>query len=120
MVVYNFNFVGVSGHPFETNSPLLVDSDAMLPFPVALQGFQCVSRRNPEIFEPNCGIQELQFMQGLLLDVAWQSPGELGLPNFLGFTTFEISDQPLLFYIHGYNRQEGRPGVLSLAARGTF
>src|SRR5947208_712296 len=49
MIVYNFNFVSVFAHPSETNSPLLVDADAMLPLPIPLERFQPVSGRNPQV-----------------------------------------------------------------------
>jgi len=35
MIIYYFNFVRISVHPFETNSPLLVDAHAVLPLPIA-------------------------------------------------------------------------------------
>ena len=70
MIIYYFNFVRISIHPFETDSPLLVDADAVLPFPIPLQHLQPVSRRNPQIFEANRSVQELQFMKRLLLNVA--------------------------------------------------
>jgi len=35
MIIYNFDFVRVSVHPFETDSPLLIDADAVLPFSAA-------------------------------------------------------------------------------------
>ncbi|SRR6266571_9573729 len=93
MIIYYFNFVRISVHPFETDSPLLVDADAVLSLPVAFQRFQPVSRWNPQIFEANRRVQELQFMKRLLLNVARQPPGELALPDFLGFNAFKIADQ---------------------------
>jgi len=72
---------------------LVVDANAMLPFSVALQSFQPVARRNRQIFEAHRGIQELQFVQGLLLDVAGQFPGKPPPPYFFCFTAFKTCNQ---------------------------
>jgi hypothetical protein len=53
MIIYNFNFAGVSASPYKTDSPLLVNPDAMLPLSLALQSFQPISRRNHQIFQPD-------------------------------------------------------------------
>ena len=70
MIIYYFNFVRISVHPFETDSPLLVDPNTVLSLSIAFEGFQPVSRRNPQIFEANRGVQQLQFMKRRLLNIA--------------------------------------------------
>jgi hypothetical protein len=48
VVVHNFDLVGTIVMPHETDSPLVIDSDAVLPLAVALQGFELVSRWDPQ------------------------------------------------------------------------
>jgi hypothetical protein len=43
VIIHNFNVVSVACAPAEANAPLLVDSDAVLAFAVALQRFQQVA-----------------------------------------------------------------------------
>jgi hypothetical protein len=51
MVVCYFNVIGISVFPMKADSPLIVDPDTMLPFAVALQGFEPVAWRNPEVLQ---------------------------------------------------------------------
>ncbi len=39
MIIHYFNFARMSVQPFETNSPLLVNPDAVLPLPIAFERF---------------------------------------------------------------------------------
>jgi hypothetical protein len=66
--------VGVSVAPRETDSPLSINTNAVLAFPITLQRFQPVSRRNGQTFETNRGVQQLQLVKRLLLNIAWQLP----------------------------------------------
>lgn len=47
--------------PDEIDAPLLVNPDAMLAGPITLQGFQAISRRGHQVFEPGGSVQHLQF-----------------------------------------------------------
>ena len=47
MIIDNLDFVRVSINPLRTDSPLPVDSNAVLPSPVTLKGFQSIARWNP-------------------------------------------------------------------------
>ena len=51
MVIGNFNIRRTGGAfwPFEANTPLVVDADAVLAFPAALQGLEPVSRQNGKV-----------------------------------------------------------------------
>jgi hypothetical protein len=46
MIIDYFDIVRISIIPFETDSPLLVDPDAVLAFSIPLQRFEPVSGRN--------------------------------------------------------------------------
>jgi hypothetical protein len=49
MIVGYFDIVGVFTLPAETNPPLVIDADAVLPDPAAFKHLQTVSWRNPQI-----------------------------------------------------------------------
>jgi hypothetical protein len=51
MVVNNLNVAGAMVAPRETDSPLVVDPDAVGTSAVALQRFQVISRRRFQIFQ---------------------------------------------------------------------
>jgi hypothetical protein len=51
MAVDNLDVIRITLIPNKAHSPLIVDSNAVLPLSIPTQGFQAVSRRNPEIIE---------------------------------------------------------------------
>jgi hypothetical protein len=55
MVVYDLNVVRIALAPAKANSPLIVDPDAVLAFPIAPQGFQPIPWQ-PQIPEASRGI----------------------------------------------------------------
>jgi hypothetical protein len=61
VVVRDLDFEGVSIAPDETETPLIIDSDAVLPLPATLQFFQPVARRHSKILKRNSAMQEKQF-----------------------------------------------------------
>ncbi|CAN2049454.1 hypothetical protein GMMP13_810006 [Candidatus Magnetomoraceae bacterium gMMP-13] len=48
MVIYNLNITNSIVFPNKTNTPLIVDTDAVLTRSVPLELFEPVSRRNPQ------------------------------------------------------------------------
>jgi len=46
-----FHVIGISVFPMKADPPLIVDPDTMLPFAIALQGFEPVARWNPEVLQ---------------------------------------------------------------------
>ena len=51
MVIHNFNVIRLVAGPLEANSPLLVDSNAMLPLAVATKTFQSIRGWNSQIIQ---------------------------------------------------------------------
>jgi len=47
VVVHDLDIERRAAAPFKTQTPLIVDADAPLPFAITFQGFQPVLRRNP-------------------------------------------------------------------------
>jgi hypothetical protein len=51
VVVCDFNFVGISVLPPETNPELVIDADAVLPSAVAFQPFEAIARGDAQLAE---------------------------------------------------------------------
>src|ERR1035437_9020323 len=60
MVVYNLNVNGIGLHPAEADPPLVVYPNAILPQPIAGQGFEPVSRNRAQIGEFPSGMNVVQ------------------------------------------------------------
>jgi hypothetical protein len=43
VVIGDFDVVGIAIFPVKTDSPLIVNSDAVLAFPIAMQPFQAIA-----------------------------------------------------------------------------
>jgi len=69
MVVDDLDRFGVRAGPCETDTPLRVDTNAVLAFTVAFQGFEPVARRHFQVTETFRTIQHSQFAHGGRLDV---------------------------------------------------
>jgi len=63
VVVHDFNIMSISATPSKTDSPLVVDTDAVLPASVPRQFLQPVCRWNPEIIQLLGRIDHDQFPQ---------------------------------------------------------
>lgn len=64
MVVNNFHVPDVSIPPDEADTPLIIDTKAVLTTPVTFQGFQTITGRYPQKGESGCGVELLQFAYG--------------------------------------------------------
>jgi hypothetical protein len=62
MVVSNLDIVRVAVAPGETDGPLVVDADAVLPETIALQLLESIARRNGQIFERRGGLDEKELL----------------------------------------------------------
>ena len=51
MIVNNLNFPGIAITPGETDVPLRVDANTMLPKPIAAENFQPIAERNPQVID---------------------------------------------------------------------
>ena len=64
MVVGNFHIASVSFHPPETKTILAVDSDAVLPLPIILQGFELVAGNRGQVAQGDCPVQLEELAKG--------------------------------------------------------
>ena len=60
MVVDDLHIVGVTISPFETDAPLVIDSNAMLAGTVAAQFLKTIRRRDTEISQCRRSIEHAQ------------------------------------------------------------
>ena len=72
MVVDDFRVKGISGSPYETDTPLIVYPYAMLSTSVTFQLVKSVGRRDKQGFQLTCGGQYFELSRCNALDV----PGE--------------------------------------------
>jgi hypothetical protein len=56
VIVDDLHVVRIAGTPSKTNTPLIVDPDAVLAGPLAFQWFQPIARRNTQKVESRSGI----------------------------------------------------------------
>ena len=84
MVVHNFHVQRIFALPAETNAPLIVHTDAMLPVAVAFQGFQTVAVRRAQVIQSSRLMQQQQFAPRHALNLLRQPPGRLIVEQPLG------------------------------------
>lgn len=79
VIVDNLHVIGVTILPFETDPPLIIDSDAVLTRSPTSQPFEAVSRRYAEISEAYGGIQNSKLTECNSLNTPSQLPNRLTL-----------------------------------------
>ena len=92
MVVNDLDRIGAILCPNKTDSPLIVDADAVLPFTIVLQCFEPVGWRYLQISQRLRLVQHEEFAQDDLLDIARQLARHFAAPDFLCFLGCEPDD----------------------------
>src|SRR3954468_2692466 len=64
MIVHNLYICRSVGRPSEANPPLTIDADTPLPFPIAFQSFETVTRWRPKIVQPGRCFDYVQLSHG--------------------------------------------------------
>jgi len=72
MVVNNFHFVCIPITPQKTDSPLIVDANAVSSPPIPHQTFQPITRRYAQLADVRGGVKQDQFPLGPTPDRKWQ------------------------------------------------
>ena len=85
MVIHDFYVVGIILGPFETNPPLIVDADTVLPCTITLQSFQAIGGWSAQVLQYVGFVQIEQLAAGGLLDIWWEFAGNLAFENLLRF-----------------------------------
>jgi hypothetical protein len=64
VVIDDLHVFSVAIGPFETDAPLVVDSDAVLTFPVAGEFFEAVPGRHPKVVYGGGCVEDGEFLVG--------------------------------------------------------
>ena len=72
MVIRDFDVERVTAAPFETDSPLVIDSDAILTGTISLEFFKSVTRRSLQVLQILCTVEIDQSASGDPLDICRQ------------------------------------------------
>lgn len=85
VVICYLHVMGNVSFPLETYPPLIVDPYAVLPFPVAIQLFEAITWRDPQVTQIGCRMQVQEFPQGRPTDICMELPRTSPVEYFLGF-----------------------------------
>lgn len=91
MIINDFNIFGASSCPPEADAPLPVYSDTVLPSSIALERFQPITGRYPQVFKIRSNLKLSQFPAGNSGD-ACESLDAVSLEKDLGIGALEGSD----------------------------
>jgi hypothetical protein len=72
VVVRDFDIVGIPIFPPKTNSPSVIDRNAILAFSISYQSMQSISQRHGKVKKARGGVQYQQPAAGRSLDVRGQ------------------------------------------------
>lgn len=102
MIVNDLYVVCVAVSPAKTDSPLLVDSYAVLPAPIAREFLETIGRRYPQVVERVGSVQDKELPQGDPLDTA-ELAGSLTLKDLFRLAATEALDHGLSITRHDNN-----------------
>jgi hypothetical protein len=72
MIIYNFNFINAVFSPFKTDSPLIIDVNAVLPFAYSLQRFKTVRGWDAQVIQSSRFMEHDQLSLCNALDIVGQ------------------------------------------------
>jgi hypothetical protein len=72
MIVDNLDFVGIPFSPLETDTPLIIDADAVLARSIPAQLLQPIGWRASQVLQCSGVVEHAQFTQSDLLDIIRQ------------------------------------------------
>jgi len=95
MIVYNLYLLCVACPPNEADSPLIIDPDAVLTFPISLQCFKSIRGRQTKIFQSDGSIYRIELHERALLNIGREFPREPPMEDSLGVPTAERLDHKI-------------------------
>jgi hypothetical protein len=107
MVVHDLNFVRIASIPDKADAVLIIDANAVLPFPVAAQSFQMISWRDSQIAQLRDSIQNEQLAFGYAMEIRRQSFALARPPKLLGSRirkTLDHGGYSLMIFVNNVNR----------------
>ena len=95
MIIDNVDLPSVSITPNETNAPLVVDANAMLPGAVASKNFEPVAGRDPQVIKAASRVDCHQLGPSPLLDLSGQAADGITSEDSRGAFTGKALDHGL-------------------------
>lgn len=92
MVVDDFDVMRVSSGPAETDTPLFIDADAVLPPPIARQLLEAVRGRDPQVEKAGGRVQDEEFAKSGSLKVGRQPADSLPIEEALSIAVSEAAN----------------------------
>jgi hypothetical protein len=92
MIIRDLNIKRVRTFPFETNPPLIIDSNTILSYPVTASFFESIRWWNSQVVDIDGIVDHTEFSQSHLLNVRWQFTRLFALIDFLCLIVFEGFD----------------------------
>ncbi len=83
MIVHDLDGIRPRWRPAETNAPLLVDANAVLPFPIPFQGFHTIARRDAQVFETPGAMHLIELARRQRRYLLRNTPDELAVKDRL-------------------------------------
>jgi hypothetical protein len=83
VIVREPDIVSITRHPPEDYAPLVIDSDAVTAFQIAVQRLQAVPGRGHQILKAAGGVQHIELSQGDGRDARGQFARTLGLATMV-------------------------------------
>jgi hypothetical protein len=74
MVIYKRDFQGIVAFPTEYETPLIIDTDAVVTFQIALESLQAIARRSAQVYQGVCSGEHIQLTQGGWDDIGRDAP----------------------------------------------
>ena len=91
MVVGDLDVLGAGSGPAEAHSKLVVHSDAVLPYAIALERFEAITRWHPQVRQAVCDLQLPKLAPGDRLNT-FEPLDSFAVRKSLGFGTLERQD----------------------------
>lgn len=85
MVVRYLDTIRIAIAPLETDTPLVVDANAVFPLAISVQLFEAIPRRYAEIGETRRRVEHPQLAQGDMLHVLCKRARPFAIEYALGF-----------------------------------
>jgi hypothetical protein len=102
VVIDDFDVISSILLPNKTDTELIVDADAVLPYPIASQWFQHVSRWITEIVQTGGCIHAVEFAPSNGFNIP-PSPIRTQLRKFRSVTVFETPNHAIRVYCMAFN-----------------
>ncbi len=83
MVIDDFDVVGVAIFPCETDSPLIIYPNTVLPGPIVFHFFQSIARRYSQFVDSTRVVQHTELPSCSILDIGREPLNPVTTPDFL-------------------------------------